>query len=186
MKKYVNRKARRAAQKSMKTSVGDLQEMIKTAVKEVMDEASAEKGDGTEGGYSADSAADIVEAAIDAVNKSRKEGEGISEDDAADLLAAVTDSEEGKGDAPTIDVGEILSEAIDAVNEKRKSEKTDAINETDASDILEAVSEIMGDQDPEEEAKDAPAARERKSYTARRQTVQRKYSNIFLARPEGA
>ena len=42
MRKYVNRKARRAAQKSMKTSVGDLQEMIKTAVKEVMGEASAE------------------------------------------------------------------------------------------------------------------------------------------------
>ena len=188
MRKYVNRKARRAAQKSMKTSVGDLQEMIKTAVKEVMDEASAEKGDGTEEGYAADSAADIVEAAIDAVNKSRKEGEGIAEDDAADLIAAVTDSEEGKGDVPTIDVGEILSEAIDAVNEKRKSEKADVINETDASDIIDAVSEIMGDQDPEEEAKGkkaAPAARERKSYTARRQPVQRKYSNIFLARPEG-
>lgn len=184
-KKYVNRNTQT---KAMKTSVTDLQEIVKAAVKEAMVDENCKGEDGDDTGM--ESAADIIEAAIDAVNKSRKEGEGISEDDAVDLLNAVTENEEGKADENTIDVGEVLEEAINAVNEKRKSAKADEINDSDVTDILEAVAEVMGEAEPEEEEKgsNATSGREKKSYsrqkkTAQRKTVQRKYSNIFLAQP---
>ncbi len=183
-KKYVNRKARRSATKSMKTSFGDLQEMIKAAVKEAMDEDAEKAGEAMEEDTDT-TAAEIVEAAIDAVNKSRKDGEGIREEDAADLLAAVMDGEEGKGE-DTIDVGALLEEAVEAANEKRKSEKADEISDGDVADILDAVTEIMGEEEPEEEEKGRKSAqlpaRERKQYLMGRQgrTVQRKYSNIYM------
>lgn len=189
-RKYVNRSVQR---KAMKTSVNDLQEIVKAAVKDAMEENESKEEDPADNVID-ENAADIIEAAIDAVNKSRKEGEGISEDDAADLLKAVTDTEEGKADESTIDIGEVLEEAINAVNEKRKSAKADEINESDISDILDAVAEVMGEEDPEEEekgrkSKSVTRGRERKNYEmgARRQkkTVQRKYSNIFLAQPAG-
>lgn len=185
-KKYVNRKARRSAAKSMKTSFGDLQEMIKAAVKEAMDEDAEKAGDAAEEGTDT-TAAEIVEAAIDAVNKGRKDGEGIREEDAADLLAAVMDGEEGKGE-DTIDVGALLEEAVEAANEKRKSEKSDEISDGDVADILDAVAEIMGEEEPEEEEKGRKSvqlpARERKQYSMGR-TVQRKYSNIYMPRAAG-
>lgn len=187
-KKYVNRNTQT---KAMKTSVTDLQEIVKAAVKEALGEEDCKGEDDVD--TSMESAADIVEAAIDAVNKSRKEGEGISEDDAVDLLNAVTENEEGKADENTIDVGEVLEEAINAVNEKRKSAKADEINESDVTDILDAVAEVMGEAEPEEEEKGSSAmsGRETKSYSrqkkaAQRKTVQRKYSNIFLAQPKEA
>ena len=187
-KKYVNRNTQT---KAMKTSVTDLQEIVKAALKEAMSEEDCKGEEGDEAGM--ENAADIIEAAIDAVNKSRKEGEGLSEDDAVDLLNAVTESEEGKADENTIDVGEVLEEAINAVNEKRKSAKADEINDADVTDILDAVAEVMGESEPEEEEKGSrsSAGRERKSKsmqkkTVQRKTVQRKYSNIFLAKPEEA
>lgn len=187
-KKYVNRNTQT---KAMKTSVTDLQEIVKAAVKEAMVDEDYKGEDGDDTGM--ESAADIIEAAIDAVNKSRKEGEGISEEDAVDLLNAVTENEEGKADENTIDVGEVLEEAINSVNEKRKSAKADEINDSDVTDILDAVAEVMGEAEPEEEEKgsNATSGREKKSYsrqkkTAQRKTVQRKYSNIFLAQPAEA
>lgn len=187
-KKYVNRNTQT---KAMKTSVTDLQEIVKAALKEAMSEEDCKGEEGEEAGM--ENAADIIEAAIDSVNKSRKEGEGISEEDAVDLLNAVTESEEGKADENTIDVGEVLEEAINAVNEKRKSAKADEINDADVTDILDAVAEVMGESEPEEEEKgsSSSAGRERKSRsmqkkTIQKKTVQRKYSNIFLAKPEEA
>lgn len=185
-KKYVNRNTQT---KAMKTSVTDLQEIVKAALKEAMSEEDCKGEEGDEAGM--ENAADIIEAAIDSVNKSRKEGEGISEEDAVDLLNAVTENEEGKADENTIDVGEVLEEAINAVNEKRKSAKADEINDADVTDILDAVAEVMGESEPEEEEKgsSSSAGRERKSRsmqkkTIQKKTVQRKYSNIFLAKPE--
>ena len=132
----------------MKTSVDDLQEIVKAAVKDAMEENESKEEDPSDDGIDAN-AADIIEAAIETVNKSRKEGEGISEDDAEDLLNAVVDAEEGK-DESTLDIGEILEEAIGLANEKRKSAKSDEINETDIADILDAVSEVMEDEGAEE------------------------------------
>lgn len=187
-RKYVNRSTQR---KAMKTSVDDLQEIVKAAVKDAMEENESKTEDPSDDGTDAN-AADIIEAAIETVNKSRKEGEGISEDDAADLLNAVIDAEEGKGDESTLDIGEILEEAIGLANEKRKSAKSDEINETDIADILDAVSEVMEDEGAEEgekrrKSKAAARSCEKKSYFVgdgrQRKTVQRKYSNIFLAPP---
>lgn len=90
MSRYKMSRKTARARKSMKMGADDLQEMVKAAVKEALDEQKAEDG---------------------------------SEDD----------PEESGGD-----LGEILDAAIEAVNAKRKSAKSDELNPDDTEELVGA------------------------------------------------
>ena len=66
-RKYVNRSTQR---KAMKTSVDDLQEIVKAAVKDAMEENESKEEDPSDDGIDAN-AADIIEAAIETVNREK-------------------------------------------------------------------------------------------------------------------
>ena len=179
-------KGRVSAQgKSMKMDVADLTEMISDAVTKALDEREGEKGE-EEGG--AESAADIIEAAVAAVNEKRKSDDGIDEipeGDASELIEAIIEAEEGKSDE-NLPIEDIVQAAADAVNENRKSKKEDGLNDADLTDILDAVEEIMSDDDAggdEKTKKSLPAKRRTKGYTMRtsKREVNRKYSSIYMA-----
>lgn len=180
----------RAAQKSMKLGMDDLKDMVKAAVKEAMDEGEESKSGEEETGGSV---ADIIEAAVEAVNEKRKSDEaaGFSEDDVNELLDAIAEAEEGKADDDS-SIEEILRTAVESVNEKRKSAKSEEISEDDLSDILDAIEETMSDDSADEEEKARKAAsakKEKKAVSARKdvkKTVERKYSNIYMPKGEEA
>lgn len=180
--------------KSIKMSASDLSSMIAEAVGKAMDERDANKADdGVE--EPAEGISGILEAAVDAVNSKRKsDGEAeLPEEDVADLLAAAAAAEEGKADDEDLDIGDLLDEAVESVNEKRKSEKADELSDVDVDEIMEAVSEVMADEEANEEGKarkSAAPARQVKtaaSVTPRRKarkSTQRKYSDIYLPKGE--
>ena len=199
----MNRKARRSAGrrvKSMKMGADDLQEMVKAAVKDALEEQKAEEADGADdpdGG--GEELSDILEAAVDAVNEKRKSAKSDELDpgDVDELVQAImeeagaADGEKGEDDA--VDLGEVIQAAVDAVNEKRKSAKSDELDPGDVDELLDAVAEIMSDDPVEEDAKrrkgsQAPAGRQIKSAprrTTAQRPVQRKYSSIFMSRGGG-
>lgn len=88
MSRYrLNRKAARR-KKSMKMGAGDLQEMIKDAVKAAL--AEEKEGDDPEEDKDDDDIADIVSDAIDSINEKRKSAkeDEIGEDAAAEIVEA--------------------------------------------------------------------------------------------------
>lgn len=197
-RKYkMNRRAARAAgRKSTKMGAGELQDMIKTAVKEALDEQKADEGEEEPAGEETDLAG-ILSAAVDAVNEKRKSAKAdeLNPDDVDELLDAVLEQagaeEEGKSEEEETDLEEVVKAAVESVNEKRKSAKAEEIGPDVVEEILDAVAEVMSDGSADEEGKG------RKSTTAPRQTkeragrtsgsriVQRKYSSIYMSRGEG-
>lgn len=180
-------KGRASAQaKSMKMDAAELMTMVTDAVTKALDEREAEKDD--DGGSSVESVADIIAEAVESVNEKRKSGDEVSEipeGDAAELLEAIAEAEEGKSDDDDSSVEDIIQAAADAVNEKRKSRKEDGLNDDDLSDILDAVEEIMSDEEAggdEKARKSASVKRQSKGRVMGRtqRTINRKYSNIYM------
>lgn len=194
MAKYrMSRKAART-RKSMKMGAGDLQEMIKTAVKEVLDEQkAAEGGEGDEDpGDDGVDLAEILASAVDAVNEKRKSAKAdeLNQDDTDELIDAILESagvaEDGKEDGEETDLEEVIKAACESVNEKRKSAKADPIGDDVVEDLLDAVAEVMSD-DPAaegEKSKKAAGASKRQVKAApgksAQKPVQRKYSAIYM------
>ncbi len=184
-RKYTKGRANTQA-KSMKMDAAELMTMVSDAVTKALDEREAEKDD-SDGGNT-DSVADVIAAAVESVNEKRKSGDEVSEipeGDVDELLEAIAEAEEGKSDDEDFALEDIVQAAVDAVNEKRKSRKEDGLNDDDLTDILDAVEEIMSDEDAGGDAK------ARKASTVKRQTkgrvtkrpqraVSRKYSSIYM------
>ncbi len=184
-RKYTKGRANAQA-KSMKMDAAELMTMVSDAVTKALDEREAEKDD-SDGGNT-DSVADVIAAAVESVNEKRKSGDEVSEipeGDVDELLEAIAEAEEGKSDDEDFALEDIVQAAADAVNEKRKSRKEDGLNDDDLTDILDAVEEIMSDEDAGGDAK------ARKASTVKRQTkgrvtkrpqraVSRKYSSIYM------
>ena len=194
--KMNRRTARAAGRKSTKMGAGELQDMIKTAVKEALDEQKADEGEEDPAGEETDLAG-ILSAAVDAVNEKRKSAKSdeLNPDDVEDLLEAVLEQagveEEGKSEEEETDLEEVVKAAVESVNEKRKSAKSEEIAPDVVEEILDAVAEVMSDGSADEEGqgrKSAPATRQIKEGLERtpgRRTVQRKYSSIYMSRGEG-
>lgn len=143
----MSRKTRRSAGrrvKSMKMGADDLQEMVKAAVKDALEEQKAEDADGAE-----------------------------------------EDPDGGSGE-----LADILDAAVEAVNEKRKSAKSDELDPDDVEELMDAVAEVMSDDPVEEDAKrkkggQAPKGRQTKAAPRRpamQRPPQRKYSSIYMTR----
>ena len=195
MAKYkMNRKTvRTRGRKSTKMGAGELQDMIKAAVKEAIDEQKAEEEEDEPEGGSTD-LADILDAAVEAVNEKRKSAKAdeLNPDDVDELLEAVLEQAgaegEGKSEEEETDLEEVIKAAVECVNEKRKSAKSDEIGQDVVEEILDAVAEVMSDSSADEEgkgAKDVSPKYEKKSVpanTGRQKSVQRKYSSIYMPR----
>ena len=192
MSRYrMSRKTARA-KKSMKMGADDLQEMVKAAVKEALDEQKSEDGLEDDPEEAGGDLGEILDAAIEAVNEKRKSAKSdeLNPDDTEELVSAILEeasaTEDGKSDDEATDLEEVIKAACEAVNEKRKSAKADEIGDDVVDEILDAVAEVMSDDTADEEGKGRKAARSKrqvKSYGGRgtqRKTVQRKYSDIFL------
>lgn len=187
MSRYrLNRKAARR-KKSMKMGAGDLQEMIKDAVKAAL--AEEKEGDDPEEDKDDDDIADIVSDAIDSINEKRKSAkeDEIGEDAAAEIVEAIVDAADGtKGDE--VDLETVIQDALDDVNEKRKSRKEDELGDGFADELLDAVAEVMSDDDPEDDEekgmKGTTPTRQKKSAGTlqKRREPARKYSNIYMSR----
>lgn len=178
-------KGRASAQaKSMKMDATELMAMVSDAVTKALDAREAEKDDD---GGGADSVADVIAAAVEAVNEKRKsddEATEIPEGDVTELLEAIAEAEEEKSDDDPV-LEDIVQAAADAVNEKRKSRKEDGLNDDDLADILDAVEEVMSDEDAggDEKARKASSVRRQtKAHAAKKQrrAVNRKYSSIYM------
>ncbi|MTK05691.1 MAG: phage major capsid protein [Hungatella sp.] len=187
------------SRKSMKMGADDLTEMVKAAVKEALDEQKSDEGGEDDPESKEDDLEAILTDAIESANAKRKSAKAdeIGTDDAEELVNAILDeadaTEDSKsdGDDSATDLADVIQAAVDAVNEKRKSAKADEIGTDVVDDLMEAVSEIMGDDTADEEAKG------RKSRTAGRQTKsarqpraaqkapQRKYSSIYMSSKGG-
>jgi len=199
MSRYkMSRKAARS-RKSMKMGADDLTEMVKAAVKEALDEQKSDEGGEDDPEAKEDDLEAILTDAIESANAKRKSAKAdeIGTDDAEELVNAILDeadaTEDSKsdGDDSATDLADVIQAAVDAVNEKRKSAKADEIGTDVVDDLMEAVSEIMGDDTADEEAKG------RKSRTTGRQTKsarqpraaqkapQRKYSSIYMSSKGG-
>lgn len=197
MAKYrMNRKAARArGGKSMKMGAADLQDMIKTAVKEVLDEQKAEEGE-EEPEEEGKDLSEILEAAVEAVNEKRKSAKAdeLNPDDVDELVTAVLEaageSGEGKDEGEETDLEAVIQDAVAAVNEKRKSAKGEEIGDDMVEELLDAVAEVMSDDAADEEGKGRKSKTpgyQTKSFSAsasgaRRKPVQRKYSSIYMNR----
>lgn len=195
MAKYrMNRKtARTRGKKSMKMGANDLQEMVKTAVKEALDEQKAEEGEEEPESQDPDLSG-ILEAAVEAVNEKRKsaKAEELNPDDVSELVDAVLEeagaAEEGKEDEDESDLESIIQTAVDAVNEKRKSAKAEEIGSDMVDELLDAVAEVMADDSADEESKDRKSTLVKRQVKAassrsdRQKPVQRKYSNFYMNR----
>ena len=187
MSRYrLNRKAARR-KKSMKMGAGDLQEMIKDAVKAAL--AEEKEGDDPEEDKDDDDIADIVSDAIDSINEKRKSAkeDEIGEDAAAEIVEAIVDAADGtKGDE--VDLETVIQDALDNVNEKRKSRKEDELGDGFADELLDAVAEVMSDDEPEDDEekgmKGTTPTRQKKSAGTlqKRREPARKYSNIYMSR----
>lgn len=192
MSRYKMSRKTARARKSMKMGADDLQEMVKAAVKEALDEQKAEDGSEDDPEESGGDLGEILDAAIEAVNAKRKSAKSdeLNPDDTEELVGAILEeagaAEDGKSDDEATDLEEVIKAACEAVNEKRKSAKADEIGDDVVDEILDAVAEVMSDDTANEEGKGRKAAyskRQVKSYGGRgtqRKTVQRKYSDIFL------
>lgn len=199
MSRYkMSRKAARS-RKSMKMGADDLTEMVKAAVKEALDEQKSDEGGEDDPEAKEDDLEAILTDAIESANAKRKSAKAdeIGTDDAEELVNAILDeadaTEDSKsdGDDSATDLADVIQTAVDAINEKRKSAKADEIGTDVVDDLMEAVSEIMGDDTADEEAKG------RKSRTTGRQTKsarqpraaqkapQRKYSSIYMSSKGG-
>lgn len=195
----INRKAARArtrGAKSMKMGADDLQEMVKAAVKEALDEQKSD--DGTEEGNKdeTDDLAEILDAAVEAVNEKRKSAKAdeLNPDDTDELIEAILDGvgtdDEAKSDDEGTDLEEVIKAACEAVNEKRKSAKSEEIGDDVVEDLLDAVAEVMSDDATDEGSKGRKSAtstrhRQVKSVSqkqAAQRPVQRKYSDIYMNR----
>ncbi len=197
-RKYkMNRRAARAAgRKSTKMGAGELQDMIKTAVKEALDEQKADEGEEEPAGEETDLAG-ILSAAVDAVNEKRKSAKAdeLNPDDVDELLDAVLEQagaeEEGKSEEEETDLEEVVKAAVESVNEKRKSAKAEEIGPDVVEEILDAVAEVMSDGSADEEGKGRKSTtaprqiKERAGRTSGSRIVQRKYSSIYMSRGEG-
>lgn len=190
MSKYkMSRRAARA-RKSMKMGADDLQEMVKNAVKEALDEQKAEEGTGDPAAEDEADLADILDAAVEAVNEKRKSAKAdeLNPDDTDELIEAILESagaaEGSKEDEEGTDLESVIKAACESVNEKRKSAKADPIGDDVVEELLDAVAEVMADDTADEEgksAKAAPASEKRQVKAARTQKpVQRKYSQIYF------
>lgn len=196
----VSRKTARA-RKSTGIDMTELQEMIKTAVKEVNDEEKSEGDEGDEGDEEKDDAeiADILDEALAVVAEKRKsaKADDVATEDADDLIDAVLDAVEGKSDEDDIDLVATIEEAVEAVNAKRKSAKADGLPDELVDEVIDAVAEVMSDGEANEEGKRRKSRKNRKSTTYRRQTksarsaaparqTQRKYSNFYMSNRGGS
>lgn len=193
MAKYrMNRKTARArGSKSRKMGIDDLQEMVKSAVKEAMDEQKAEEGE-EEPSEEEPDLAGILKAAVDTVNEKRKSAkrDELNPDDVSELVDAVLEeagaAEDCKEEGDGTDLEEIIQAAVDVVNEKRKSAKADEIGSDVVEELMDAVAEVMSDDSADEEEKgrkSQPASRQIKSGPFRKpqkKSVQRKYSRIYM------
>lgn len=200
MSRYkLGRKAARS-RKSTKMGADDLSEMIKGAVKEALDEQKADEGYEDEDdpeGKDDDDLESILTDALDLANEKRKsaKSDDIDPDDAEELVNAILDhAEDSKSDDDGIDLADVIQDAVDAVNEKRKSAKADGIGDDVIEDLMDAVSEVMSDDTADEEAK---RRKGRKSRTQARQvksasqartaqrTPERKYSSVYMSTKGG-
>ncbi|WP_243025739.1 phage major capsid protein [Clostridium sp. AM33-3] len=186
MRKYkMSRKA--ARRKSMKMGADDLTDLIKSAVKDAMAEGKGDDDPEESKDEGEDPLADIVSDAIDAMNEKRKaaKADEVSEEEANEIIEAVVDAADGtKSDE--VDLETVIQDAIDDVNEKRKSRKDDELGDGFADELLDAVSEVMEDddvEDEEEKSRKSAAPRRQKKSAPRRQP-NRKYSNIYFSRKE--
>lgn len=190
MSKYkMSRRAARA-RKSMKMGADDLQEMVKAAVKEALDEQKAEEGTGDPAAEDEADLADILDAAVEAVNEKRKSAKAdeLNPDDTDELIEAILENagaaEGSKEDEEGTDLESVIKAACESVNEKRKSAKADPIGDDVVEELLDAVAEVMADDTADEEgksAKAAPVSGKRQVKAARAQkTIQRKYSQIYF------
>lgn len=193
MSRYKMSRKTARARKSMKMGADDLQEMVKAAVKEALDEQKAEDGSEDDPEESGGDLGEILDAAIEAVNAKRKSAKSdeLNPDDTEELVGAILEeagaAEDGKSDDEATDLEEVIKAACEAVNEKRKSAKADEIGDDVVDEILDAVAEVMSDDAADEEGKGRKEAysrqRQTKSYGSRgkqRKAVKRKYSDIFL------
>lgn len=190
MSKYkMSRRAARA-RKSMKMGADDLQEMVKNAVKEALDEQKAEEGTGDPAAEDEADLADILDAAVEAVNEKRKSAKAdeLNPDDTDELIEAILESaratEGSKEDEEGSDLESVIKTACESVNEKRKSAEADPIGDDVVEELLDAVAEVMADDTADEggkRAKAAPASEKRLVKAVRAQKpVQRKYSQIYF------
>lgn len=197
MSRYkMSRKAARA-RKSMKMGADDLQEMVKAAVKEAMDEQKAEGGMEDDPEEAGGDLGEILDAAIETVNAKRKSAKAdeLNPDDTSELIDAILEeagaTEDEKADDEPTDLEEVIKAACEAVNEKRKSAKADGIGDDVVEDILDAVAEVMSDDTADEESKSdkgAPMQRQTKAAVRRpaaQKKVERKYSSFYLSRDGG-
>lgn len=197
MSRYkMSRKAARA-RKSMKMGADDLQEMVKAAVKEAMDEQKAEGGTEDDPEETGGDLGEILDAAIETVNAKRKSAKAdeLNPDDTSELIDAILEeagaTEDEKADDEPTDLEEVIKAACEAVNEKRKSAKADGIGDDVVEDILDAVAEVMSDDTADEESKSekgAPMHHQTKAAVRRpaaQKKVERKYSSFYLSRDGG-
>ena len=197
MSRYkMSRKAART-RKSMKMGADDLQEMVKAAVKEALDEQKADGGLEEDPEKDDNDLGEILDAAIEAVNAKRKSEKAaeLNQDVSAELIDAVlaeagANEDEKAEDEPT-DLEEVIKAACEAVNEKRKSEKADGIGDDVVEEILDAVAEVMSDGAADEESKgekSAPVKRYTKAAGCRpaaQKKLERKYSSFYMNRDGG-
>lgn len=177
-----SRKAARArSKKSTDINLEDLQDMITSAVKAAVDEKNDDGEDDEEekddGGLEA-----ILEDALAAVS----EKSDVAAEDSDDLIDAVLEAVEGKSDDEDVDLVEMIEKAAEAVNEKRKSAKSDGLPDGLVDEVIEAVAEVMSDDDAGGEGKRrksaAPKRQVKSSKPARAAApAQRKYSNFYMS-----
>ncbi len=188
MKYRIYKKMMKQKKSSMKTTEDDLKGMIKEAVMEAMEGGGEGKEDPVEEEIVTDDITGLVKDAIEAVDekrKSRKE-EPLGEDVAGEILEAIAGAKEESGEPEekdeTVDVADAIAQAVEEVNEKRKSRKEEPIGDGDTADIVEAVTELMAGAEGEgKRRKSAPVRREVKYYGRSRDGgVQRKYSSIYM------
>ncbi len=189
--KYRIYKKRMAKQRksSMKTTEDDLKGMIKEAVKEAMADGEESKEDPVTEEVVTDDISELVKDALEAVDekrKSRKEdplGEDVAEEILEAIAGAKADSEEAEDKEETVDVADAIAQAVEAVNEKRKSRKEDPIGDGDTEEIVEAVAELMEGVADEGKGRKAGVVRREVKYSGSSAAgrVQRKYSGVYMS-----
>ncbi|MGL5435883.1 MAG: phage major capsid protein [Lachnospiraceae bacterium] len=195
----VSRKAARArGKKSVSMDMDDLKEMVSGAVKEALAEEEEKDDDDPDEEEKDDDLVGILEDAMDVVAEKRKsaKSDDVVPEDADELIDAIisaVDDAESKSEGD-VDLVDAIEAAVESVNEKRKSKKTDGLPDDLVEDVIDAVAEMMSD---DEAGGDSKRRKSRKGAAGRRLVkssrrpvrtapVQRKYGSFYMSRKGGS
>ena len=194
--------------KSIKTGVDELEDMIKSAVKEALEDDDTKDDDVIDDGQILDIVQDVVEDVVEKRKSRKDDGEDITEEtlveEIVEAVEAAVDAEAKSDDDPILDeaVLDLVEDVVSDVVEKRKARKEDGEDLKDddiVGEIIDAVETAIDEEAKEDGAvDDEKRKRKRKTASRRRQTKSysagrrpsspagRKYSDIYMPRSGGA